>query len=156
MRSLDGKTYKTDAADVETMLRIVQSISSPKAEPVKQWRAQVGAERLEGIAESDALAGVTPEQRAIFLRGQMADRNTMLAEAAAGAGVVSTRDFAFFQGHGYRGLYGGETAHDIRIRKGLSKGQHILDWMGPDELAANRFRTSLTETDFSPPQAAAL
>jgi hypothetical protein len=141
MRSLDEKTYKTEAADVEAMLRIVQSIPSPKAEPVKQYRAQVGVERLEEIAESDALAGMTPEQRAIFLRGQMADRNTMLAEAAAGAGGVSTRDFAFFQDHGYRGLYGDESAHDIR------------DWMGPDELAANLFRTSLTETGFSPPQA---
>ena len=60
-------------------------------------------------------------------------------------GVVSTRDFAFFQDFGYRGLYDGETARDIRSRKGLSKGQHILDWMGPDELAANLFRASLTE-----------
>jgi hypothetical protein len=42
MRSLDGKNYATDAADVETMLRIVQSIPSPKAEPVKHWLAQVG------------------------------------------------------------------------------------------------------------------
>jgi DNA-damage-inducible protein D len=145
MRSLDGKNYATDAADVETMLRIVQSIPSPKAEPVKQWLAQVGAERLEEIAASDALAGMTPEQRAIFLRGQMADRNTTLADAAAEVGVVSTREFAFFQDFGYRGLYDGETARDIRSRKGLSKGQHILDWMGPDELAANLFRASLTE-----------
>jgi hypothetical protein len=42
MRSLDGKSYTTDAADTETMLRIVQSIPSPKAEPVKQWLARVG------------------------------------------------------------------------------------------------------------------
>ncbi len=41
MRSLDGKQRLTDAADVETMLRIVQSIPSPKAEPVKQWLAKV-------------------------------------------------------------------------------------------------------------------
>ena len=43
MRSpLDGKKYKTDAADTETMLRIVQSIPSPKAEPFKQWLAREG------------------------------------------------------------------------------------------------------------------
>lgn len=36
---LDGKKYVTDAADAETMLRIVQSVSSPKAEPIKQWLA---------------------------------------------------------------------------------------------------------------------
>lgn len=47
MRSLDGKKYATDAADTETLLRIVQSIPSPKAEPFKQWLARVGTERLE-------------------------------------------------------------------------------------------------------------
>jgi DNA-damage-inducible protein D len=145
MRSLDGKRYATDAADMETMLRIVQSIPSPKAEPVKQWLAKVGTERLEEIAEGDLLSGLTPEQRAIFLRGQVADRNLTLADAAAAAGVVTRRDFAVFQDHGYRGLYGGETARDIAARKGLQKGQQILDWMGPDELAANLFRASLTE-----------
>src|SRR5579859_7774843 len=47
MPSSDGKNYRTDAADTETMLRIIQSIPSPKAEPVKQWLARVGARRLE-------------------------------------------------------------------------------------------------------------
>ncbi len=145
MRALDGKQRATDAADTETLLRIVQSIPSPKAEPFKQWLARVGTERLEEIGQSDLLAGMTPEQRAIFLRGQMADRNISLADAAAGSGVVTSRDFAVFQDHGYRGLYGGETARDIAARKGLAKGQSILDWMGPDELAANLFRASLTE-----------
>jgi len=145
LRSLDGKRYATDAADTETLLRIIQSIPSPKAEPFKQWLARVGTERLEEIGQSDLLAGMTLEQRAIFLRGQMADRNTTLAEAAADSGVVTGRDFALFQDHGYRGLYGGETARDIAARKGLAKGQQILDWMGPDELAANLFRASLTE-----------
>jgi DNA-damage-inducible protein D len=145
MRSLDGKKYATDAADTETMLRIVQSIPSPKAEPFKQWLAKVGSERLEEIAQSDLLAGMTAEQRAIFLRGQMADRNTSLADVAAVSGVVTKRDFAVFQDHGYRGLYGGESAKDIAARKGLRKGQGILDWMGPDELAANLFRASVTE-----------
>lgn len=145
MRSLDGKRYATDAADAEAMLRIVQSISSPKAEPVKQWLAKAATERLEEMAETDLLAEMSDEQRAIFLRGQMADRNTTLAEAAQGSGVITRRDFAVFQDFGYRGLYAGETAHDIHTRKGLAKGQRILDWMGPDELAANLFRASLTE-----------
>jgi hypothetical protein len=43
MRSPDGKERLTDAADTETMLRIVQSIPSPKAEPIKQWPARVAA-----------------------------------------------------------------------------------------------------------------
>ncbi len=43
----DGKKYGTDCADVEFIFRIIQSIPSPKAEPIKQWLAQVGYERLE-------------------------------------------------------------------------------------------------------------
>jgi DNA-damage-inducible protein D len=146
MRSLDGKLRATDAADTETMLRIVQSIPSPKAEPIKLWLAKVGTEKLEEIAESeDLLSGMTTEQRAIFLRGQIADRNTTLAAAAHDVGVVSGRDFAVFQDWGYRGLYAGETARDIATRKGLKRGEKILDWMVPDELAANLFRASLAE-----------
>jgi DNA-damage-inducible protein D len=145
MRSLDGKRYSTDAADTETLLRIMQSIPSPKAEPFKQWLAKVGTERIEELGQSDLLAGMSPEQRAIFLRGQMADRNTSLADVAVVSGVVTKRDFAIFQDHGYRGLYGGESAKDIAARKGLKRGQPILDWMGTDELAANLFRASLTE-----------
>jgi hypothetical protein len=45
----DGKTYKTDCANIETMFRIIQSIPSPKAEPFKQWLAKVGYERLQEI-----------------------------------------------------------------------------------------------------------
>ena len=43
----DGKSYKTDVADTEQLLRIIQSIPSPKAEPFKLWLAQVGRERIE-------------------------------------------------------------------------------------------------------------
>ena len=43
----DGKRYKTDVADTEQLLRIIQSIPSPKAEPFKRWLAQVGRERIE-------------------------------------------------------------------------------------------------------------
>lgn len=47
MQSSDGKNYLTDVADTEQLLRLVQSISSPKAEPFKQWLARVGYERIE-------------------------------------------------------------------------------------------------------------
>ena len=47
MRAADGKYYKTDAADTGQLLRIIQSIPSPKAEPFKLWLAQVGRERIE-------------------------------------------------------------------------------------------------------------
>jgi hypothetical protein len=47
MRSADGKQYLTDVANTEQLLRLVQSIPSPKAEPFKQWLARVGYERIE-------------------------------------------------------------------------------------------------------------
>src|SRR3989304_610591 len=47
MRASDGKYYQTDVADTEVMLRIIQSIPSPKAEPFKLWLARVGYERIE-------------------------------------------------------------------------------------------------------------
>ena len=47
MLSSDGKRYKTDVADTQQLLRIIQSIPSPKAEPFKVWLAEVGRERIE-------------------------------------------------------------------------------------------------------------
>jgi DNA-damage-inducible protein D len=51
MQSDDGKFYKTDVADTEQLLRLIQSIPSPKAEPFKQWLAKVGYERMQEIAD---------------------------------------------------------------------------------------------------------
>ena len=53
LQSADGKHYKTDVADVETILRIIQSVPSPKAEPVKLWLARVGYERIEEINDPE-------------------------------------------------------------------------------------------------------
>jgi hypothetical protein len=47
MPAADGKSYLTDVANTETLLRLIQSIPSPRAEPFKLWLAQVGYERLE-------------------------------------------------------------------------------------------------------------
>lgn len=49
----DGKKYLTDCADTETMLRIIQSIPSPKAEPFKQWLATLGKERIDEINDPE-------------------------------------------------------------------------------------------------------
>lgn len=51
MQSADGKFYLTDVADTEQLLRLIQSIPSPKAEPFKQWLAKVGYERMQEIAD---------------------------------------------------------------------------------------------------------
>ncbi|MDR0711511.1 MAG: hypothetical protein LBF67_04085 [Prevotellaceae bacterium] len=53
MQSADGKFYKTDAADVEQLFRLIQSIPSPKAEPFKLWLAQVARERLEEVGDPE-------------------------------------------------------------------------------------------------------
>lgn len=51
MPAADGRLRETDVADVETLLRLIQSIPSPKAEPFKQWLARVGYERMQEIAD---------------------------------------------------------------------------------------------------------
>jgi DNA-damage-inducible protein D len=51
MKATDGKMRETDVADTKTLLRIIQSIPSPKAEPFKQWLAKVGYERMQEIAD---------------------------------------------------------------------------------------------------------
>lgn len=49
----DGKSYLTDVANAETLLRLIQSIPSPKAEPIKLWLAKVGYERMKEIADPE-------------------------------------------------------------------------------------------------------
>ena len=106
MRALDGKLRATDAADTETLLRIIQSIPSPKAEPFKRWLAKVGAERIEEVDQSDLMAGFSDEQKRLFLRGQVADWNTQLTEEG----------FRPLQAPGYipRGKALGGSSHEFR------------------------------------------
>ena len=51
MEASDGKKYLTDVADPETLLRLIQSVPSPKAEPIKLWLARVGYERMQDMAD---------------------------------------------------------------------------------------------------------
>ena len=51
LESTDGKKYKTDVADIKTIFRIIQSVPSKKAEPIKQWLAKVGQERVQEMAD---------------------------------------------------------------------------------------------------------
>ncbi len=53
LEAIDGKKYLTDVADVETLLRLIQSVPSPKAEPVKLWLAKVGYERMQELADPE-------------------------------------------------------------------------------------------------------
>ena len=87
----------------------------------------------------------TEDDRRLLLRAEMKMHNIRLAGTAKEAGVIEPRDYAIFQDHGYRGLYGGLGARDIQRRKGLKQGQQILNHMGSTELAANLFRATQTE-----------
>ena len=51
LAAADGKKYLTDAADPETLLRLIQSVPSPKAEPIKLWLAKTGYERMQDMAD---------------------------------------------------------------------------------------------------------
>jgi len=70
MKALDGKMRKTDVADVEQLLRLIQSVPSKKAEPFKRWLAKVGYERLEEI-ENPELA--SKRMREIYIKKGYSD-----------------------------------------------------------------------------------
>ncbi len=103
------------------------------------------AEQTRRQEITDELALMSEDELRLLRRGQMNIYNTQLAVVAQQAGVIEPIDFAIFQDHGYKGLYGGLGARDIHARKGLKKREQILDHMGSDELAANIFRASQTK-----------
>lgn len=88
---------------------------------------------------------LSEDQKRLAIRNEMKRHNSALADAVHDAGVIKPIDYAIFQNYGYMGLYNGLKAADIRQRKGLKKGQDILDHMGSTELAANLFRATQTE-----------
>ena len=102
--------------------------------------------RLQEIRQMDEYNQLgSDDEKRLFLRNQLRQHNTQLADAARNAGVIDAIDYAIFQNFGYQGLYGGLSAKDIHARKGLKKSQQILDHMGSTELAANLFRATQTE-----------
>ena len=102
----------------------------------------VKTRQQELVENYDAL---TEDQKRLAIRHEMKEHNKALAAAAQEAGVISPQEYAIFQNEGYKGLYGGLGAQGIHKRKGLKKGQKILDHMGSTELAANLFRATQTE-----------
>ena len=101
--------------------------------------------RRQELADDARFARLSEDDKRLAIRNELATHNKHLAAAAKDAGVLTSLDYAIFQDHGYRGLYGGLGAKDIHARKGLKKSQKILDHMGSTELAANLFRATQTE-----------
>lgn len=106
------------------------------------FAVQTRRQELSGGAEFQTLS---EDERRLMLRQEMAEHNKALSAAAKQSGIDTPLDYAIFQDHGYRGLYGGEGAKEIHQRKGLKKSHKILDHMGSTELAANLFRATQTE-----------
>jgi len=101
--------------------------------------------RRQELADNVKFTQLSEDEKRLAIRNEMAAHNKDLAAAAKVAGVETPMDYATFQDHGYRGLYGGLSAKDIHTSKCLKKSQRILDHMGSTELAANLFRATQTE-----------
>ena len=101
--------------------------------------------RRQELEDSAKFAQLSEDDKRLAIRNELAAHNKYLAAAAKDAGVETSLDYAIFQDHGYKGLYGGMRAKDIHARKGLKKSQKILDHMGSTELAANLFRATQAE-----------
>lgn len=101
--------------------------------------------RRQELADNEIFQQIKEDQKRLFLRNELKEHNKQLVETAQKAGVETGIDFAVFQNHGYKGLYGGLDAKGIHVNKGLKKSQKILDHMGSTELAANLFRATQAE-----------
>lgn len=101
--------------------------------------------RRQELSDAAQFQHLTEDERRLAIRNELIEHNKALSAAAKGAGVETPLDYAVFQDHGYKGLYGGLGAKDIHARKGLKKSHKILDHMGSTELAANLFRATQTE-----------
>jgi len=101
--------------------------------------------RRQELQDNEKFARLSEDEKRLAIRNELAAHNKYLAAAAKDSGVETSLDYAIFQDHGYKGLYGGLGAKDIHARKGLKKSQKILDHMGSTELAANLFRATQAE-----------
>lgn len=101
--------------------------------------------RRQELTDNQDFQQLKEDEQRLFLRNELCEHNKLLVETAQQAGVKTPLDFAVFQNHGYKGLYGGLDAKGIHQHKGLKKSQKILDHMGSTELAANLFRATQAE-----------
>ena len=142
MIALDGKRRKIQAANVKGLFRIVQSIPSPKAEPFKQWLAQVGYERIQEI-ENPELAqermkelyekkGYPKDWIDKRLRGIAIRQN--LTDEWKKRGITEERDFAILTAEISKATFG-MTPTEYKEFKGLTKkNQNLRDHMDDLEL----------------------
>ena len=143
MVSTDGKMRLTDIADTKQILRIIQSIPSPKAEPFKQWLAQVGTERLDEIADPEqAIMRGADFYRAkgysegwINQRLQSIEMRKELTDEWKARGINQERDYAILTNEMTR-AWSGLSIRDYKEIKGLKK-ENLRDNMTNLELVLN-------------------
>lgn len=146
----DGKRYLTDVADTEQLLRIIQSIPSPKAEPFKLWLAQVGRERIEETIDPEQAIdraletyqkkGYSDEwihQRLLSIRVRNA-----LTDEWQKSGVQQGREYAILTDEITK-AWSGMNTRQYKNLKGLKK-ENLRDNMSDMELILNMLAESTT------------
>ncbi len=143
MRAPDGKMRTTDCLDTKGVLRLVQSIPSPKAEPFKMWLAQVGSERLDEIADPEKaiLRGAEFYRAKGYTEGwinqrlQIIEMRKELTDEWKARGVDSSRDYAILTNEMTR-AWSGMSVQEYKQYKGLKK-ENLRDNMTNIELVLN-------------------
>ena len=157
MRATDGKMRPTDAADTEQMFRIIQSIPSKKAEPFKQWMAQVAAQRLDQMADPELSIdqAIADWRRKGYSESWI---NNRVKSIEVRKGLTDEWDRAGVQqGQQYASLtdiitkeWSGKTTRQYKQFKGLKK-ESLRDNMTNTELILNMLAESAA-TDLSKEQ----
>lgn len=146
----DGKRYKTDVADTEQLLRIIQSIPSPKAEPFKRWLAEVGKERIEETIDPELTIDRALEtylkkgytQEWINQRLQAIQVRKELTDEWDARGVQKGIEYAILTDEISR-AWSGMSTRQYKNLKGLKK-ENLRDNMTTLELVLNMLAEATT------------
>jgi prophage antirepressor-like protein len=146
----DGKRYKTDVANTEQLLRIIQSIPSKKAEPFKMWLAQVGRERIEETIDPELSIDRALETYAklgydadwINQRLQTIRARKELTDQWKSHGVEQGKEFAILTDEVTK-AWSGMSTRQYKNLKGLKK-ENLRDNMSTLELALNMLAEATT------------
>ncbi len=147
----DGKMYKTDAADIQGILRIIQSIPSPKAEPFKRWLAEVGKERIDEIIDPELSIERALEtylrkgysREWVNQRLQAIQVRKELTDTWQEHGVKEGKEYAILTNEISR-AWSGMSTREYKNYKGLKK-QNLRDNMTTTELILNMLAETATK-----------
>ena len=151
LKSTDGKSYKTDVADMQGIFRIIQSVPSPKAEPFKMWLAEVGKERIDEIIDPEltidrALEGYARKgysREWINQRLQAIQVRKELTDAWQDHGVKTGNEYAILTNEISK-AWSGMTTREYKAFKGLKK-ENLRDNMSTTELILNMLAETATK-----------